>query len=95
MAPDRIGRVREMEEAMERVAAALEAYRAAEALLEAVRGDVERLQAYYAAEWRADFEADERGAFPAGMKRGVLSEDGLYDLLGEAELLLRGRDADD
>ena len=31
--------------------------------------------------WLSDFEADERGEFPAGLKRGVLSEDGLYNLL--------------
>ena len=33
--------------------------------------------------WKADFEADERGEIPSGLKRGVLSEDGLYDLLQE------------
>jgi len=32
-------------------------------------------------QWKADFEADEAGEIPAGLKRGVLSEDGLYDLL--------------
>ena len=33
--------------------------------------------------WKADFGADERGEIPSGLKRGVLSEDGLYDLLQE------------
>jgi hypothetical protein len=28
---------------------------------------------------------DEQGCFPEDMKRGVLSEDGLYDLLEEAK----------
>lgn len=32
-------------------------------------------------QWKADFEADERGEIPADIERGVLSEDGLYDLL--------------
>ncbi|MBQ9083025.1 MAG: DUF4298 domain-containing protein [Clostridia bacterium] len=31
--------------------------------------------------WLQDYEADERGELPAGLKRGVLSEDALYDLL--------------
>ena len=31
--------------------------------------------------WLSDFEADERGELPADLKRGVLSEDGLYNLL--------------
>ena len=30
-------------------------------------------------------ELDEAGLIPPGVKRGVLSEDGLYDLLLEAE----------
>ena len=42
------------------------------------------LEAYYASgEWREDYEADERGEFPPDLKRGVLSQDALYDLLGE------------
>ena len=36
-------------------------------------------------QWKADFEADEAGKIPAGVKRGVLSEDGLYDLLERVE----------
>lgn len=31
--------------------------------------------------WLSDFEADERGELPPDLKRGVLSEDGLYNLL--------------
>ena len=37
--------------------------------------------------WLKDYEADEAGLIPAGMKRGVLSEDGLYDLLHEIDSL--------
>ncbi len=40
-------------------------------------------------QWKADFEADERGEIPADLERGVLSEDGLYDLLGEVDRILR------
>jgi len=32
-------------------------------------------------EWLRDYELDEHGLFPQGLKRGVLSEDGLYNLL--------------
>ena len=35
--------------------------------------------------WLSDYEADERGELPAELKRGVLSQDGLYELLGEIE----------
>ncbi|MBP3721336.1 MAG: DUF4298 domain-containing protein [Clostridia bacterium] len=40
------------------------------------------LEAYYTSgEWLEDYEADERGEFPPGLKRGVLSQDALYNLL--------------
>ena len=32
-------------------------------------------------EWQSDFEADERGEIPKDFPRGVLSEDGLYNVL--------------
>ena len=44
------------------------------------------LDAYYTScEWREDYEADERGELPPDLKRGVLSQDALYELLEEAE----------
>ena len=40
------------------------------------------LEAYYiSGEWLEDYEADERGEFPPDLKRGVLSQDALYNLL--------------
>ena len=42
------------------------------------------LEEYYLSyEWKKDFAADEAGLIPKDMKRGVLSEDGIYDLLEE------------
>ena len=44
--------------------------------------DLRELTDYYESPlWREDFEADEQGLLPQGLKRGVLSEDGLYNLL--------------
>ena len=41
-----------------------------------------QLEAYYTSgAWREDYEADERGELPPDLKRGVLSQDALYDLL--------------
>ncbi len=34
-------------------------------------------------QWLKDFELDEKGLLPKNLKRGVLSEDGLYNLLNE------------
>ena len=45
------------------------------------------LDAYYTSgQWREDYEADERGELPPDLKRGVLSQDTLYDLLEGTEL---------
>lgn len=35
--------------------------------------------------WLQDYEADERGELPADLKRGILSQDALYDLLSEID----------
>lgn len=44
--------------------------------------DLKILSAYYTGgQWKADYEADERGELPDHLKRGVLSQDELYDLL--------------
>ena len=50
--------------------------------------DIAELEAYYTSpQWRKDFEADEGGKLPKGLKRGVLSEDGIWNLLGEYKRL--------
>ena len=46
------------------------------------------LDNYYGSdEWMEDFEADEAGKLPADLKRGVLSEDALFDLLTDNKQL--------
>lgn len=50
--------------------------------------DIAELEAYYTSpQWRKDFEADEAGKLPKGLKRGVLSEDGIWNLLGDYKRL--------
>ena len=45
---------------------------------------ISELEAYYeSVKWRKDFENDEAGLLPRNLKRGVLSEDGINDLLDE------------
>ena len=42
------------------------------------------LIAYYeSGQWLKDYEADERGELPRNLKRGVLSQDGLWELLSK------------
>ena len=53
-----------------------------------IENDIAELEAYYnSPQWRKDFEADEAGKLPKDLKRGVLSEDGLYDLLTDYQCL--------
>ncbi len=67
--------------AVKGLAAALDDYEAAQ---EALR----ELEAYYGSEdWRQDFAADEAGRLPKEMKRGVLSEDAVWNLLEERDRL--------
>ena len=52
--------------------------------LKAVEEDVAELSKYYGSElWKQDFAADEAGTLPPDLKRGVLSEDGLWNLLSD------------
>ena len=50
--------------------------------LKAIKEDVAELSKYYGSElWKLDFAADETGNIPPDLKRGVLSEDGIWNLL--------------
>ena len=48
----------------------------------ALKDALRELREYYEGEqWLRDYELDERGLLPPGLKRGVLSQDAVYDLL--------------
>lgn len=85
-----ITRIREMEQRMTR---ALKIVRAMDSTLNAfelVQGDIRTLDEYYGSdEWKADLAADEAGLLPPTLKRGVLSEDGIWNLLEDNKDLLR------
>lgn len=46
------------------------------------------IQYYENGEWLKDFKLDEQGLIPKDLKRGVLSEDGVFNLLEEIQDLL-------
>lgn len=73
-----------MEQSMERASAALTELSAALRNYASVQDDLAALNAYYGSdEWKNDFADDEAGLLPATLKRGVLSEDGLWNLLAD------------
>lgn len=43
----------------------------------------ELLDYYEGGQWLSDYQADEQGLLPPDLKRGVLSQDGVWDLLAE------------
>ena len=83
-----IARIRKMERRLDRALAAVKRLSAALDKYEAVQDDIAALDQYYGSgEWRKDFEDDEAGRLPEGLKRGVLSEDGIWNLLTDCKEL--------
>lgn len=61
-----------------------------------IRGMLRRLTEYYdSRQWLDDYHADEQGRLPEGLRRGVLSEDGVYNLLSDIEEYYSEKDSDD
>ena len=55
---------------------------------EATQEAIAALDEYYGSEvWRKDFADDEAGLLPAALSRGVLSEDGIWNLLTDCQEL--------
>ena len=49
---------------------------------EAFQPEIRKLEAYYTSQqWKDDYAMDEAGTFPDKLKRGVLSQDGIWNLL--------------
>ena len=45
------------------------------------------LKCYYeSGQWLRDYELDEQGCFPPELKRGVLSQDGIFEFLEEMKV---------
>ena len=73
----------ETREALDDLEQSLEAYRL-------VRGKIRKLEDYYGSEeWFQDREDDAAGKFPEDLRRGVLSEDLIYDVLTDERELAR------
>ena len=89
---EQIERIRQMELRMERAAKAVMELSAALDNYEAVQDDIAALEQYYGSEeWKQDFAADEAGLLPADLKRGVLSEDGIWNLLSDVRELKQNK----
>lgn len=86
---DAIERIKEMEAILDRATGVMNEFESKLAEFEALQPDIQRLEKYYTGKaWKSDFKLDEEGKLPTDLKRGVLSEDGLYNLLERNKALL-------
>lgn len=84
----RIDRISHMEALMDKSVEVIARLEQALEDFNALAPDIAELEAYYTSpQWRKDLEADEVGKLPKDLKRGVLSEDGIYDLLTDYQCL--------
>ena len=83
-----ITRIRQMERRLNRATAAVKRLEAALDKWEAAQEAIAALDEYYGSDlWKQDFAADEAGRLPDDLKRGVLSEDAIWDLLADVKEL--------
>lgn len=81
MSPN-IDRITQMEQRLLRAAQALADLESALTQYDAAQDDIAALDAYLgSSEWHADRAADQAGCLPENLRRGVLSEDGIWNLL--------------
>lgn len=79
-----------MERRLVSVTAAVKRLNAALDKWESVQEAIAALDGYFGSDmWRQDFADDEAGRLPDGLKRGVLSEDGIWNLLTDVQDLNR------
>ena len=79
-----IERIEAMETALNEIRAANETLEEALLRYEQAQNRANELSDYLGSdEWLAAREADDAGQLPAGLKRGVLSEDGAYNVLAD------------
>ena len=73
-------RIRQMERHLNRASAAIKRLSAALDKYEEAQESIAALSDYYGSEdWKQDFADDEAGRLPASLKRGVLSEDSIWN----------------
>ena len=77
-----VDRIRRMEAILDEATEVMDALEQAMDRYKAIQEKIGRLEAYYTGEhWKQDYDLDQKGHLPANLKRGVLSEDAIFDLL--------------
>ena len=90
-----IERIQEMEAILDRATKVMDELESKLAEFEALQPDIKKLEKYYTGKaWKSDFKLDEEGKLPKDLKRGVLSEDGIDNLLERNKTVLGGYSSD-
>lgn len=88
-----ISRVKQMEQYLDEV---LEAMKESPAIIDKdveLQKKITVLSEYYdSGQWLKDYECDERGELPKGLKRGVLAQDTLFNLFADLSYFLNDND---
>ena len=83
-----IERIKSMELHLDRASQAVMQLSAALDEYAAAQTAISELSTYYGSdEWKDDLASDEQGLLPQDLKRGVLSEDGIWNLLSDSRAL--------
>lgn len=87
---NQIDRITRMEEYLNNALKAVEHLEKALDEYLKVEPDIEELLEYYGSPiWFKDVDDDDQGLLPEGLRRGVLSEDGIYNMLYDNTFLLQ------
>ena len=85
---EQIERIRQMEQQFEKASAATKELSAALDKYMKVQKAIRMLNEYYGSDaWKQDFADDESERLPRDLKRGVLSEDAIWNLLADSHEL--------
>ena len=78
-----------MESILNRATQKMDALEKKIAEYEEFQSEIQKLEAYYTSQqWKDDLAMDEKGELPDKLKRGILSEDGIYNMLERNKELL-------
>ena len=81
---EQIERITYMEQILDEVTEAVSSLSEALEKYVVIQDKLQELAIYYSSEqWRQDFDDDSAGKIPSNLKRGVLSEDAVYNLLSD------------
>ena len=79
---EQIDRIQKMEERLDRASQVVMKLSAALDDYVEMQEDIRALELYYGSEeWKKDFADEEANRLPKGLKRGVLSEDAIWNML--------------